>query len=66
MAAIYKNGTMIFEGMKRQCYKKLREVVGRENIHIYWNSKIEYVVNEKDSYKVKKMSLGVDEYEYRW
>ncbi len=66
MAALYKNGMMIFEGTKRQCYKKLREVVGRDNIYMYWNSKIEHVANGEDSYKVKKMRLGEDEYEYRW
>lgn len=66
MATLYKNGTMIFEGTKRQCYKKLREIVGRENINIYWESKIEHVAKEEDSYKAKKMRLGEDEYEYRW
>ena len=66
MATLHKNETMIFEGTKRQCYKKLREVVGRDNIYMYWKSKIEHVANGEDSYKVKKMRLGEDEYEYRW
>ncbi len=66
MATLYKNGTMIFEGTKRRCYKKLREAVGRENINMYWESKTEHVAKGEDSCKVKKMRLGEDEYEYKW